>query len=386
MKNQFTYDIKENKFYLDGEPIVLTTDDVLWATDVHASGISPFGGIQENTVWKQYSTLTDTMRQLIEKAVLWTPYVTFSVSDTKTKRAYHNQFPDYIEYDRQYEYIVTVIYHDGMYLQNQSKNQPAYCKCNSLNLNIFTEISSGSTNPLIKIDEYVDKSDHLISKKNFMEKYKLLSPYDEVKKFKVIFYPNKEDESFDTYKVNLTFSYEKSEKLPVIKGASDEYIKSVCIGESNNIITKEFNDIKVSRPIIILTKFDSENVLIDEIENITTHDKDVPLTELNDLPENSILLKELNECPIRLFDLENKFNFVNSVGDNIFIFAIPVYRIENSIRWYNSPLSDEYDDTIDYSDLLTSKVIKFENIKYYLYAKSFCDPMLNSNSYTIEIN
>lgn len=76
-KSPWSYDIKTNSITFDGRQTNLTTDDVVWSETVQANGIVPYGGITLQTKWGAGETLTDTMRQLIEKVVVEPPCVIF---------------------------------------------------------------------------------------------------------------------------------------------------------------------------------------------------------------------------------------------------------------------------------------------------------------------
>lgn len=354
MKNTFTYDITENRFYLNGEPITLTTDDILWAKDVHASGIQPFGGIQENTIWKKNRTLTDTMRQLIEKAVSWYPYITYKVTDVTDESGESgefgesasngsgeiNEFENYIDINKSHRFKLLLSYHDGMYLNNQSAN----CK--------LLDISVTSKNKNYKIDQ-INNFEYIIEYINTIE--------DE-----------SEDETLGD--LIVTYTYSKSETPPFIMGASDEYIKDITIPES----TTSFNiHIGLYNPIIIYTG----NKVIPE----TITDQFI-IDLLNDKSSATDILDP--NCL--------SINFNNKIKDNIFVFAIPSEKKYSKLLWLYTPkeittseliiISDEvttYVDYIDYSDLLEKSEIDYNNVKYHIYKIIFADNLLNKNNYTI---
>lgn len=77
-KNPWSYNPRTNSILFNGNETSLTTDDVVWSETVKATGIEPYGGITLDTVWDSGETLTDTMRQLIEKVVVQSPSIKFS--------------------------------------------------------------------------------------------------------------------------------------------------------------------------------------------------------------------------------------------------------------------------------------------------------------------
>lgn len=109
-KSPWSYDIKTNSITFDGKQTNLTTDDVVWSETVQANGIIPYGGITLQTRWGAGETLTDTMRQLIEKVVVEEPLVTFSP-----------EIPKYFPADRKHQAQVELSYiiNPGKYINDQ---------------------------------------------------------------------------------------------------------------------------------------------------------------------------------------------------------------------------------------------------------------------------
>lgn len=109
-KNPWSYNPRTNSILFNGNETSLTTDDVVWSETVKATGIDPYGGITLDTVWNSGETLTDTMRQLIEKVVIEKPSITFSP-----------EIPQYYPADWKKKHEITLDYviDPGKYINDQ---------------------------------------------------------------------------------------------------------------------------------------------------------------------------------------------------------------------------------------------------------------------------
>lgn len=195
-KSPWSYDIKTNSITFDGRQTNLTTDDVVWSETVQANGIIPYGGITLQTRWEAGETLTDTMRQLIEKVVVQSPSIKFSP-----------EIPQYYPADRNKPHEVTLSYviDPGKYIDDQetgvSCSVSIYVGDNTTPIKENTNITT-ITRDSVVIEPKYSFSDGVMEYVNY-----------------------------EPIQLRVVFSHSDG-VLPVLEGASTEYLENTRIKSS----------------------------------------------------------------------------------------------------------------------------------------------------------
>ena len=203
-KSPWSYDLKTNSITFDGRQTSLTTDDVVWSETVQAKGIVPYGGITLQTVWEAGETLTDTMRQLIERVVVEEPSVTFSPEIPKYYAA---------NYTSKQTVPLSFIINPGKYLNNQNTG----CMCS---LRIYV---NGESEASYQYDNVQEKTSYTIT----------LEP--ECTEVDIPLTPSfKHYTGYQNITLKIIFEYTDG-VIPEISGSSDDYEKKMSIKGQTHI-------------------------------------------------------------------------------------------------------------------------------------------------------
>lgn len=324
----WTYSITKNKIFLNGQETSLTTDDVSWAEDVQASGITPFGGITLDTVWKKNQTLTDTMRQLIQKIISRLPSVSVTPSETTIL------IDDTSHYNQVFEFS----FDEGKYAYDNTTG----CKLTSLSMTYKND--EGST---VLFDD-ASISEYAVS----------LTMYTPIG----LTVPGTDSYGVDTRdgsQLIVKYSYSKG-NAPTISGAGETFIEDSTIQAGSGEITYTIHSVSAVRYGFSSTSIDDFLTVLNETE--------------------------------KWLDYETNTTKVckNAVGDTIFAIFIPQSLHMIPKLYYHMNYSDA-STGVDYSDLFSISTYKnplivaaaSNQITYDVYYIQMIEPFKDINEFTI---
>lgn len=299
-KNPWSYNPRTNSILFNGNETSLTTDDVVWSETVEATGIEPYGGITLDTVWNFGETLTDTMRQLIEKVVVQNPSIKFSP-----------EIPQYYPADKNKQHEVTLSYviDPGKYINDQETG--VSCLVSIYVGDSTTPIKENTNITTITRDSVTIVPDCTLFTSAASLEWVNYQP------------------------VNLRIVFSHSDGiLPVLDGASAEYLEKSRIKSG----TYTYEYVIYPRDPIYIECFGSGNV----VTNIMTIDYDNDITFQNKAGDDTITITFNNT--IAVASLYYNINHDSKLYDGI-DYSDLLYLDSNG--WTNQPESK----TVSYSGL-----------------------------------
>lgn len=299
-KNPWSYNPRTNSILFNGNETSLTTDDVVWSETVKATGIEPYGGITLDTVWNSGETLTDTMRQLIEKVVVQSPSIKFSP-----------EIPQYYPADKNKQHEVTLSYviDPGKYIDDQETGV-------SCSVSIYVGDSTTPVKENTNITTITRDSVVIEPKCSF---------FDNIAEYT----------NYESIQLRVVFSHSDG-VLPVLEGASSEYLENTRIKSS----TYTYEYVIYPKEPVYIECFNSYG--LSSGSKTMTIDYDNDITFQNKAGDDTITISFNNT--IAVANLYYNINHDSKLYDGI-DYSDLLYL--NSNGWTNQP---EY-KTVSYSGL-----------------------------------
>lgn len=350
-KSPWSYDIKTNSITFDGRQTNLTTDDVVWSETVQANGIIPYGGITLQTRWEAGETLTDTMRQLIEKVVVQSPSIKFSP-----------EIPQYYPADKNKQHEVTLSYviDPGKYINDQETGV-------SCSVSIYVGDSTTPIKENTNITTITRDSVVIEPKYSFSDG--------------VMEYVN-----YEPIQLRVVFSHSDG-VLPVLEGASTEYLENTRIKSS----TCTYEYVIYPKEPVYIECFNSYD--ISSKSKTMTIDYDNDITFQNKAGDDTIVISFNNT--IAAASLYYNINHDSKLYDGI-DYSDLLYLDSNG--WTNQPeyktvsYSGLASESNDYLDELVETFFGFGEIGPYpenrltmSYSLTAKEPFDNINTFTLKV-